>query len=448
MSTQKYKGILDKLVEDIRHGKLLPGSKLVTHRQFASQEKIALATASKVYKALAKMGLVSCEVGRGTFVKETQVPPSHGIKQVSLAEGMQDLNFNSPLLDNQPKMLRDALRKLSYSGDLESLLSYQPHNGRQYDKSVIKSYLAHHNISVETQNMAIVNGAQQGLALSVMSLLKPGDLVAVDAITYPGFKLLAEVHGLELIAIPMVNQCIDLNALTQVCEQRKIKAIYSMPTLHNPLGSVMKLAQRKQLIEIARKYQLIIIEDAAYSFLATNPPPALVTLAPDITLYISGFSKNLATGLRVGIILSPAKWISSIEKSIRATTWNTAGLLSALICQWIEDGNIYKLEREKRLDATKRQKIAKKVFQGLSYQSHPASYFLWLPLPEDVRTDLLIKSLLDLNICVSGAEPYSTTEHTPHAIRLALASVDLTNLEATLTLIKEAIEYQALGKQN
>ncbi|MEP2595414.1 MAG: aminotransferase class I/II-fold pyridoxal phosphate-dependent enzyme, partial [Kangiellaceae bacterium] len=157
------------------------------------------------------------------------------------------------------------------------------------------------------------------------------------------------------------------------------------------------------------------------------------------------FSKNLATGLRVGIILSPAKWISSIEKSIRATTWNTAGLLSALICQWIEDGNIYKLEREKRLDATKRQKIAKKVFQGLSYQSHPASYFLWLPLPEDVRTDLLIKSLLDLNICVSGAEPYSTTEHTPHAIRLALASVDLTNLEATLTLIKEAIEYQALG---
>jgi DNA-binding transcriptional MocR family regulator len=445
MSTQKYKTILDRLAEDIRQRKYQPGARLVTHRKFASQEKIALSTASKIYQELAKMGLVSCEVGRGTFVKESQVPPSHGIKQASLAEGMLDLNFNSPILENQPKMLRDALRKLSYSGDLASLLSYQPHNGRLNDKSVIKNYLAHHNISAETQNMAIVNGAQQGLALTVMSLLKPGDLIAVDAITYPGFKLLAQVHGLELIAIPMLNQCTDLNALTQACEQRKIKAIYSMPTLHNPLGSVMGLAQRKQLIEIARKHQLTIIEDAAYSFLETQAPPALVTLAPDITFYISGFSKSLATGLRVGFILSPTKWVSSIERSIRATTWNTAGLLSALTCQWIEDGSIYHLEQEKRLDAIKRQEIVKKVFHELSYQSHPASYFLWLPLPEDVRSDLLIKALLDLNISVSNAEPYATTEHIPQAVRLALASVEISKLESTLTLIKETIEFQALG---
>jgi DNA-binding transcriptional MocR family regulator len=111
----------------------------------------------------------------------------------------------------------------------------------------------------------------------------------------------------------------------------------------------------------------------------------------------------------------------------------------------IEDGSIYHLEQEKRLDAIKRQEIVKKVFHELSYQSHPASYFLWLPLPEDVRSDLLIKALLDLNISVSNAEPYATTEHTPQAVRLALASVEISKLESTLTLIKETIEFQALG---
>ncbi|MDP1346472.1 aminotransferase class I/II-fold pyridoxal phosphate-dependent enzyme, partial [Klebsiella pneumoniae] len=82
--------------------------------------------------------------------------------------------------------------------------------------------------------------------------------------------------------------------------------VYSMPTLHNPLGWVMSLTQREQLVSIARQHNLMIIEDAAYAFLVENAPPPVATLAPERTVYVGGLSKSVATGLRVGFVAAPA----------------------------------------------------------------------------------------------------------------------------------------------
>lgn len=78
-----------------------------------------------------------------------------------------------------------------------------------------------------------------------------------------------------------------------------------MPTLHNPLGWVLSQRQRKTLADIARAHDLVIIEDAAYAYLANRPPPPVAVFAPERTLYINGFSKNVATGLRVGAVICP-----------------------------------------------------------------------------------------------------------------------------------------------
>jgi DNA-binding transcriptional MocR family regulator len=445
MNPPRYKSILDLLVIEIRSGKYPSGYKLPTHRQLATTEKIALVTASRVYSELEKMDLVSSEVGRGTFVKDAHYPLGNGIDQPESQKDMLDLNFNSPLLPNQSKLLRDALRKLSNSPNLEAFLEYQPHAGRKQEREVIKNHLKKRELEVCSEQILIVSGAQHGLAVSVMSLFEPGDVIAVDALTYPGFKVLAETHRLELVPIPSTSQGPDLKALINICQKRNVRAVYTMPTLHNPLGWVMDLTQRKHLIQIARQFQLTILEDAAYAFLVTNPPPPLAKLAPDITVYISGFSKSIATGLRVGYILTPLKWVTLMERMIRATTWNTASLLTTLTCQWIEEGVLDQLELEKRKDAIKRQNIVKQVFHDIPYLSHPNSYYIWLPLPDEVRTDQVIVALLKQKISISGAQPYATTNHIPHAIRLALASVPLDQLKASLLTIKQEIEYHAFG---
>lgn len=441
MPRARYKSLVDAFARDIRSGEMPPGTRLPTHRQLAADHGLALVTASRVYTELEAMGLVSGETGRGTFVREISLPPGQGSGQMSVATGMLDLNFNYPSLPGQADLLRTALRQLALSGDLEALLRYQPHAGRLHERAAVARHLLNRRLTVAAEQVLLVSGAQHGLAVSMMALLKPGDVIAVDALTYSGFKVLAETLHLEIVAIPVTPSGPDLEFLRNLCRKRPVRAVYSIPTLHNPLGWVMSLAQREQLVEIARQYHLMIIEDAAYAFLADDAPPPLATLAPECTVYVGGFSKSVATGLRVGFIAAPTAWVKVLERTIMATTWNVPGVMSAIAVGWIEDGTVAQLEAQKRQDARARQVLAAQVFKGVAYISHPSSYFLWLPLAQDARADQIAMTLQRENISVSTAEPFAVSAQVPHALRLALGSVDMQTLREALVKVRKAVEW-------
>ncbi|WDH55555.1 PLP-dependent aminotransferase family protein [Pseudomonas chlororaphis] len=443
MARARYKQLVDAFAADIRGGALPPGARLPTHRELAAREGLALVTASRVYAELEAMGLISGETGRGTFVRETALPPGQGIDQQATAAGTLDLNFNYPALPGQAEVLRGGLRQLAAAGDLEALLRYQPHSGRSHERAAVARYLVSCGLRVDAEQVSIVSGAQHGLATTVMALLKPGDVVATDALTYPGFKVVADAHGVELVSIALTEHGPDLAAFEQLCRSRRVRAVYAMPTLHNPMGWVLDLAWRERLVHIARQHRLLIIEDAAYAFLAEDPPAPLAALAPELTVYVSGFSKNVATGLRVGFVVAPPAWVPLIGRVIRATTWNTPGVMTALVCNWIDDGTVARLETEKRQDAQARQALAREVLAGLAYIGHPASYFLWLPLPEEVRADQVAMALLRENVSVSTAAPFVSAAPVPHAIRLALGSVDMDQLRVALERVRKVIAQYA-----
>lgn len=443
MVNARFKRLVDALAADIRAGRLPPGTRLPTHRKLAAKQRIALATATRVYAELAAIGLVSGEIGRGTFVRETLLPRGPAIDQHTVADGVADLNFNYPALPGQADLLRDALRRLAAAGDLESLLHYLPHGGRTHERAIMARHLRGRGLRIGAEGVVIVNGAQHGLAVTTMALLRPGDIVAVDALTYPGFKVLAQAHRLDLAPIPATDKGPDLDALGRLCKTRPVRAVYAMPTLHNPLGWVMSERARHQLVSVARANDLLIIEDAAYAFLAETAPPPLAMLAPERTVYVSGLSKSVATGLRVGFVCAPIPWIPRIERAIRATTWNTPGVMSAIACAWIEDGTVVRLEAEKREDATRRQLIARGQLAGLPLIRHPSSYFTWLPLAADVRADQVVAALDRERVSVSSAEPFAVTANVPQAIRLALGSVDIQTLKRALGTVKHVIELQS-----
>ncbi|MGY2378103.1 aminotransferase-like domain-containing protein [Pseudomonas sp. SDO524_S393] len=440
MPRARYKSLVDRFAEDIRSGKMPPGTRLPTHRQLAADHGLALATASRVYTELESMGLVSGETGRGTFVREISLPPGQGSGQMSVAAGMLDLNFNYPSLPGQADLLRTALRQLALSGDLEALLRYQPHAGRLHERAAMVRHLFSRGLTVATEQVLLVSGAQHGLAVTMMALLKPGDVIAVDALTYSGFKVLAETLHLEIVAIPVTASGPDLDHLQQLCRRRTVRAVYSMPTLHNPLGWVLDKAQRERLVTIARQHNLMIIEDAAYAFLADDAPPPLASLAPERTVYVGGLSKSVATGLRVGFVSAPAAWVKVLERTIMATTWNVPGVMSAIAVAWIEDGTVARLEAQKRKDARARQALATQVLAGLPYTRHPSSYFLWLPLPEEARADQIAMALQRDNVSVSTAEPFAVSAQVPHALRLALGSVDMPTLREALLKVRRVVE--------
>jgi DNA-binding transcriptional MocR family regulator len=272
-----------------------------------------------------------------------------------------------------------------------------------------------------------------------MALLQPGDVIAADALTYPGFKLLAKTLHLEVVSIPVTAQGPDLDALAKLCRRRSVRAVYTMPTLHNPLGWVLPADQRERLVAIARAHDLIIIEDAAYAFLAQDPPPPIIELAPERTLYVSGFSKNIATGLRVGFVAAPAHRLDALKRTVKATTWNTPGVMTAITCAWLDDGTVDALEAQKRADARDRQALADRLLSGLPVVRHPSSYFLWLPLAEDARADQVALELMREHVSVSTAEPFCTSVHIPHAIRLALGSVSMDTLREALITVRRVV---------
>lgn len=439
MSRIRYKRIVDHLATRIRSGELAPGTQLPTLRALMAQEQVALATALRVYSELEAIGLVVGEAGRGTFVRDSSLPRGMGLEQHPPRSSAVDLTFNYPALPGQADLLRDGLRAIAASGDLDALLHSPPQGGRPHERQTAARHLRNREIRVSGEQVLIVNGAQQGLAVSVMALLQPGDILALDALTYPGLKTLAQFHRLDLEALPQRDGQMDLDALDALCQRRPVRALYCMPTMHNPLGTVMPQADRLRLAQLARQHDLLIIEDGAYAFLAEPAPKPLQTLAPERTLYISGLSKSVASGLRLGFIAAPLEMIPALEQAIRLSTWSTPALTVALGCRWIESGLVDSLEEQKRADARRRQRLARRVLKGCELSAHPSSYYLWLRLAQGLRADNVVSQLERQGVLVTSAEPFATTAHVPQAVRVALGSISLEALEQALHKVRDAV---------
>lgn len=442
MVTSPVAVIVERLAAQIHSGQLAPGTALPTHRALAARHGIAVASASKAYAQLRSMGLVVGETGRGTFVRDR--PPQRewdSGDEARRSASAVDLSFNHPTWPGQAALLRGMLRELATSGDLAALMHQQPPGGRRHERRIVADLLAaSRGIEADAERVLLVNGAQHGLDVVVRAMLRPHDAVAVDALSYPGFRMLAELQALDLAPVPACADGPDLDALERLCRNRPIRAIYAMPTLHNPLGWVLDTEQRQRLVAIARHHDCVLIEDAAYAWLADPAPAALATLAPERTFHVASLSKSLASGLRFGYVVVPADDVVRVKAVIRASHWSLPSLVTAMATRWIADGTVAQQEAALRHDARRRQAIAADVFAGLDLRAHPASPFLWLRLPEDLRMDRAAQALAERGIAVSKGEAYATGRQRPHALRLGLGSLPLDALEAVLQRVRDTLE--------
>ncbi|GGG68708.1 GntR family transcriptional regulator [Salipiger pallidus] len=428
----------------IQQGKLAPGTKLPTHRAFAEQFNVALATATRAYGELERRGLIVGEAGRGTFVRDLGLPPMLGVRQTA-SDGLIDLVFNMPGGAADADMLRAGLRRLAAAGDLEAMLRYQPHGGRTHERRIIAESLASTLGPIDPECLLVTSGDQHGLATIVLGLLRRGERIATDTLTYPGFKSIAALQGLDLVPVEERRGVMDPDDLERQCRERMLRAVYLMPTVHNPLGSVMDEATRLHLIEVARAHDLLLIEDAAYAFLEPVPPPSFIALAPERTIHVGSFSKSLATGLRLGYLIAPTTYTDRLLEAIRATTWNAPALISSLVTNWVEDGTLASSEEARRRDGAERQRLCRTVFDGRSVLSHRNAGFAWLPLEKGVRAEPIVTRLKEQGISASGAEPFATTVAVPQALRLAFGGVPKNELEEVFQIVRKAVDGASMA---
>jgi DNA-binding transcriptional MocR family regulator len=438
----RYLAIADALADDVGAGRLRPGTRLPTHRDLADTLGVTIGTVSRGYAEAAHRGLVSGEVGRGTFVR------SAGTEHVSAREpllGGVDLSVNHPPIGEEERRgepLAKALAQLARRRDLAGLLAYPPDGGSAEHRAAGAAWITRAGLRASPEQVLVSSGSQHGMTAVFTALLRPGDLVLTEALTYPGMKALASLLHLRLQGLPMDEHGLRPDAFQAACRGGAPKALYCVPTLHNPTTAVMPETRRKEIAAIARAHGIAIVEDDVHARLHPDPPAPLASFAPELSCYLTGTAKNLAPGLRIGFLLAPPQLVPRIAAGIRATTWMAAPLMAEIAARWIADGTAEQIVRRKRVEAAARQRLARAVLGRFSYQAQETAYHLWLLLPEPWRSETFAEAARRRGVLVTPAQAFVVGRMaTPHAVRVCLgAPAEREGVEKGLRVLAEILE--------
>ncbi|MBS0334886.1 MAG: PLP-dependent aminotransferase family protein, partial [Proteobacteria bacterium] len=331
-----YLAIADAIGDDVASGRLSTGARLPAQRDLAAALGIDLTTVTRAYREAHRRGLISARVGRGSFIAAAS--QSYG----AVAGAPVDLTMNMPPLFEAPRLERRMWRSLA---DLETreglalLLRYQDPGGAMPDRAAGAAWLRERLPGLGPERTLVAAGAQAALVATLGVLAHPGDAICAEALAYPGLRAAAAHLGVEVVGLEMDREGIVPGALAAACREVGPKALCCTPTLQNPTTATMSLARREEIVAIARRHHLPIVEDDAYGRLPATPEPALAALAPDLVWHIAGLAKVASPALRIAYVATPdERGAARTAQRLRATTGMASPITAALASDWIRTG--------------------------------------------------------------------------------------------------------------
>ncbi|PYS96540.1 MAG: PLP-dependent aminotransferase family protein [Acidobacteria bacterium] len=440
-SGPRYRALADALADDVAGGRLAAGARLPTHRDMAASLGVTVGTVSRGYAEAQRRGLISGEVGRGTFVRradddriEFGMP---AIREASLI----DLSLNFPISETEDREVARALLDLSRRKDLAGLLSYLPHAGLPAHRDAGAAWAARAGFEARPDQILITNGAQQALSIALAALAAPGDLVLTEALTYPLFRTLAGLLHLKIQGLPMDDQGLKPEAFEAACRAGAPRFLYCIPTIQNPTVSIMPEARRRRIAAIAQAHGVTILEDDIYGILPEERPAPIALHAPDHVIYVTSLSKTLTPGLRIGYLLAPRRLLDRIVPAMGATTWMASPLMAELATRFIGDGTADLILKRRRKETAARLEMAARILRPARAGAHPHSYHFWLPLPEPWKSDEFASRLRERGVAVTPAEAFlAAAGKPPAAIRICLGAARTRDqLERGLRIIADTL---------
>jgi len=220
---------------------------------------------------------------------------------------------------------------------------------------------------------------------------------------------------------------------------KRPRVLYTMPTLQNPTARTMGAARRAEIVRLARKHDLWLIEDDIYAGLLDRPPAPLAALAPERTFHVTGASKTLAPGLRVGWLVAPEGQLERILRAIRATCWTAAGLGPLVATQWIEDGTAEAILTAVRKETRARAALARRHLGTALPPGRPHGLHLWLELPE-LEAERVAGRALRAGVAVTPPDSPIVAPGLVSGLRVCLgAAPDQATLDRALGVLAEAL---------
>ncbi len=421
-----YEQIEQNLRQGILSGSLAPETRLPASRQLARDLGVNRITVENAYAALEADGLVYSRVGSGTYVLPPpplpQIPQKSAeavwplwqqtlperslgaravVEQMRLTAGRADhISFAGGISDSHlfpaddfRKVLQAVMRR-----DGIAALDYGDRRGYAPLRETIAHILASQGLQTSPENILITAGSQQALALVSQLLLEPGDTILVESPTYSGALDLFRALNFRIISVPVDHQGMQVDLLEKQLQQHHPKLVYTIPNFHNPTGTCLSGARRHELIILADRYNVPILEDDFVGDLRYEgrAQPALKALDPGgRVIHVSTFSKMLMPGLRVGFLAADGPVYHGLVKFKRVNDLATSSLIQRALHDYVTVGRyqahlrrssqIFRKRRDAMLAAL--QRFLPGRFQ---FETPQGGLFLWMKLSGGFSADELL----------------------------------------------------------
>lgn len=418
-----YKGIVEEIGAAISDGRLLPGDKLPPQRELAFELGVAHGTVTKAYKVAEEKGLIASYVGRGTFALHPASGQSTGrFRKDSIESDQLDLSLDEPLEAYNPD-LKSLWQKVASQEIFSTLLDYANPAHNPYFKAVGSQWLAGYDLRISPDKLVISEGSQHGIFCTLSAACRPGDVVGIEELCFPGVRGVCELLGLKVVALACDEQGVIPDSLEEASLQYGLKAVYLTPSLQNPTNGQMSLKRRETIAAIAKQQNLLVIEDETRPRFSVAAPAPIASMAPERTFFIAGLSKIVGGGLRRAFITAPDEYLDKLETNVWSSIWNTSPITSALTAYLIESGEAERIAKLKTRQSKKRKQMVEYILGNYQVRCREGSTIAWLPLPDHWTVAQLVGTLRDKNIVVSPADVFWIGKGVPpNAVRLAIGA--------------------------
>lgn len=449
-----YMQIIQAVIHDVESGRLTSGTYLPSSRELARVLGVNRKTVVLAYEDLIAQGWLSTTATRGTMVSATL--PEQGTGRRGAAGGAirpaaPGYRFNRPpdrplalppgrglKLDEgspdgrlfPPELLARAYRTATHRVSRRNGLQYRDPRGTPELRDAIAGMLkTQRGLPVGRENICITRGSQNGIFLAAMALLRPGDAVIVEALTYEPAMAVFQALGARIVPVGLDDGGMDVDAVEQACRRHPVRAVFLTPHHQFPTTVALRPDRRLRLVEMARQHGFALIEDDydhEFHF-QSQPLLPIAAYAPEQVIHVGSLSKLLLPALRIGYVAAPAPMIDALAHMVSLSDGMGNGVTENAVAILIADGELRRHARKARqVYAGRREGFARELRRVLGdrvdFRIPDGGLAFWLRFRGDM--DRVEERAAAAGLHFPPSRSFMASADAPRGLRVGFASLD------------------------
>ncbi len=308
--------------------------------------------------------------------------------------------------------------------------------------------------NVQPDQLIVTTGSQQALDLIGKTLIDAGDKVIVEGPTFLATIQCFRLYGADLVSAPIDAHGVQVDALEALIVEHKPKLIYLIPTFGNPSGATLTLERRKRVLELAAKYQTLVVEDDPYGdlYFDAPPPPSLLALSAEVTgsrdylVHCGSLSKILSPGLRIGWMIAPPELLGKATMCKQFSDAHTSTFAQATAAQYLKAGRMpATLERVRRVYAERAlamgEALHREIGDKISFTAPQGGLFFWARLTDKTPLNgtTLAQCAIEKGVAFVPGAPFYANNPDHATLRLSFATADVDKINQGISRLAQAL---------